>query len=754
MGGSGRSEGKEGDGGEEEQGTQKQTNSKEEQEEKRAFTTRARDHGSNEDEADDDAVDDEDDDDEVDLDFSDLDITSVDFDFDDMEEHMGQNMENEVVKQALEQGIDLRVYARQVEKDLELLERESIQDYMKEAKRMAQLHQQVRVCDGILQNMERMLSTFQSDLGNIGGEIQSLQEESLGMSVKLKNRRTIQDRLSDFVSNMALSAELVDSICSPDPTITPQFEAAVGDLHRKLAFVSSQPETTVAVADVHADLTKLKSNAVAKIKDVFLGKIHSVRKPMSNLQNVQQALLKHSDCFDFLVKHSRLTAAAVKDEYVDTVSKIHFSYVKTYISRLMKLQFDQVPDKEDVLAADDSAGKRGGGLFSSRPVLKNRSTTFTLGNRGAVLQSLDAPILVPHAQDAKALKDTKFTYEQLFRSFQKALIDTGVREYLFSMEFFGLKEAKAADAFSAIMGKAIGCVLKHVECYLSSCYDGICVMLCIRINAHFRAKMHEQSITCIDSYLAAVDDLLLKCLHSIIALNTESVRHVDPEKFANVDTRPHFIVRRYAEYSGAILGLNEDCKIESIDNDMQQLSTEVEGFILRLAAEFPDRREQLIFLINNYDLLVSVLARRTSGESTEAHAAHDHLKARIHEFALIVLAPKFGGIINFVKKVEQAFAKDDSKCPVPEATIQKLIQSFAQTWKSAIDDIDRDVMLSFTNFKNGRLILQEALTQLVVYYEKFLALLKKPALRRAGGWPDLVDRHHLLVEVKKHKATF
>ena len=29
-----------------------------------------------------------------------------------------------------------------------------------------------------------------------------------------------------------------------------------------------------------------------------------------------------------------------------------------------------------------------------------------------------------------------------------------------------------------------------------------------------------------------------------------SVRVMDPEKLANVDTRPHFIVRRYAEYSG------------------------------------------------------------------------------------------------------------------------------------------------------------------------------------------------------------
>ena len=37
-------------------------------------------------------------------------------------------------------------------------------------------------------------------------------------------------------------------------------------------------------------------------------------------------------------------------------------------------------------------------FFSSKPALKNRSTIFTLGNRGHVLTAgLEAPIVVPHA---------------------------------------------------------------------------------------------------------------------------------------------------------------------------------------------------------------------------------------------------------------------------------------------------------------------------------------------------------------------
>ena len=40
---------------------------------------------------------------------------------------------------------------------------------------------------------------------------------------------------------------------------------------------------------------------------------------------------------------------------------------------------------------------------------------------------------------------------------------------------------------------------------------------------------------------------------------------------------------------------------------MSQLLSEVENFILRMAAEFPPRKEQLVFLINNYDMMLAVI---------------------------------------------------------------------------------------------------------------------------------------------------
>ena len=82
------------------------------------------------------------------------------------------------------------------------------------------------------------------------------------------------------------------------------------------------------------------------------------------------------------------------------------------------------------------------------------------------VQELDDPILVPHAQDAKALKDNKFPYERLFRSFQKSIVDTGVREYLFGVEFFGLKESKGR---SCVRVRACVCARVCVRMWMDGC---------------------------------------------------------------------------------------------------------------------------------------------------------------------------------------------------------------------------------------------------------------------------------------------
>ena len=71
---------------------------------------------------------------------------------------------------------------------------------------------QIQTCDNILASMEDMLGRFQGNLGNISSEIRTLQEQSQGMSVKLRNRKAFEERLGGFLDNVAISSGLIEGI--------------------------------------------------------------------------------------------------------------------------------------------------------------------------------------------------------------------------------------------------------------------------------------------------------------------------------------------------------------------------------------------------------------------------------------------------------------------------------------------------------------------------------------------------------------
>ena len=48
--------------------------------------------------------------------------------------------------------------------------------------------------------MEQMLNGFQTDLSSISNEIQTLQEESIAMNIKLKNRQVCQVLSSNILT--------------------------------------------------------------------------------------------------------------------------------------------------------------------------------------------------------------------------------------------------------------------------------------------------------------------------------------------------------------------------------------------------------------------------------------------------------------------------------------------------------------------------------------------------------------------------
>ncbi|XP_060816397.1 vacuolar protein sorting-associated protein 52 homolog [Bombus pascuorum] len=660
--------------------------------------------------------------------------------FEDNEVQLPQDLGDDVVQEVLKTGTDLRQYSRQIEKELKGVENKSIQDYIKESENIASLHNQIAACDNILEKMESMLKSFQSDLGSISSEILSLQRKSVAMSQQLSNRQIIRGPLSQFIEDMTVSEALIAGIMDC-PVTEKEFLTQLQTLNHKINFVKEQSfKEAKSCLDVKDILEKLKVKALAKIRTYLLEQIYKFRKPMTNYQVLQNNMLKYKFFFEFILANERNVAEEICGEYISTMSKIYYSYFESYSSKLMELQFEKGATKDDMMGVEDTAGR---GIFH-KTVLKHKGTVFSIGNRGDVLTSqLEALIIVPHTASK-----TRYHYEALFRSEQYALVDNACREYLFLTEFFKVRGVQAMDIFNQVMGKTINLMVKNLQSFVEDCYDTIALFLCLHLVMRYRLTCHKRAVPALDKYWDNMTSIIWPRFEYVFQLNIQSIKSCDPLKLTQ-ETGPHYITRRYAEFSAAMVGVVEEFPCEGATQLLAELREAVQCFLLRMAATFCTRIQQLVFLINNYDLVLGVLMERTRDNSKEAESFRDQLNARSSEYVEEILSPHFGGIIQFVKESEAMIEKgqaDESKRQ--EGKALALVQSFTNNWKRALEEINHEVLKSFPSLVLGTALVQRAMAQLVQYYQRFHKILPPNARTQ------LTNFHHIMVEVKKYKANY
>lgn len=649
-------------------------------------------------------------------------------------------LEDGEVQEVLRTGTDLRQYSKQIERQLKDVENKSIQDYIKESQNIVSLHNQINACDKILERMESMLLSFQSDLGSISSEIVYLQRKSIVMSQQLHNRQAVRGQLSQFIDDMAVPETLIMGILEYQVT-DKDFLNQLYILNHKISFVKEQSHKDVkSCQDVKDILEKLKIKAVTKIRSYLLEQISKFRKPMTNYQIPQRSILKYKFFFEFALINEPAVAQEICGEYVDTMSKIYYSYFKYYSSLLSKLMFETQATRDDLMGVEETTRS---GLFT-KSSLKQKNTVFTIGNRGEVLTTLlEAPIIVPHSAQKS---ENRYPYEALFRCEQYALVDNACREFLFISEFFMVKGNTALDLFSQIMGKTLSLLVKNVESHIAVSYDTICIFLCAQLIFRYRLLCHKRAVPALDSYWDTLLDIMWPRFEHVFRLNIQSIKDCDPTKF-NKEMKPHYIARRYAEFAGAIISLSESYPSELASHLLAELQEEVRMFVMRMAAIFPMRLQQLVFLINNYELILSILCERTQENCREVECMKQLLAGHSSEFAEEVLSPSFGGIMEFVKDYEHLVDKPEALQKLEGKSLQ-LVDSFSSGWKAGIESLNKEIPGYFPNFLTGSSLVQLALARLLQYYDRFNKLLTPNARKR------LVNIHQIKAEIKKNKTNF
>ena len=166
-----------------------------------------------------------------------------DFGFTDIEEDLALFGSDELIAEAIRNG-DLRRYVADIEGDLRKVERDSIADYVHESENLAQLHRKIRGCDQLLEGMETVLGGFQTDLGRVSEEIKGLQQQASELSVKGRNRRAVNHRLTSVVDAVAVSPSLIHTITEAE--VNEAFIEHLLHLQRKLAAADSALAQSVA----------------------------------------------------------------------------------------------------------------------------------------------------------------------------------------------------------------------------------------------------------------------------------------------------------------------------------------------------------------------------------------------------------------------------------------------------------------------------------------------------------------------------
>jgi hypothetical protein len=112
--------------------------------------------------------------------------------------------------------------------------------------------------------MENLLSIFQTDLGNISTEIQTLQTKSVSMSIQLKNRMAVENHLNDLLEGILVTPQLIRKIY--DGEVDDTWLAALAELNSKMYHTKARHGRHIrALKEVGPELERLRIKVIDRL---------------------------------------------------------------------------------------------------------------------------------------------------------------------------------------------------------------------------------------------------------------------------------------------------------------------------------------------------------------------------------------------------------------------------------------------------------------------------------------------------------
>ncbi|KAF7931487.1 uncharacterized protein EAE98_004223 [Botrytis deweyae] len=511
---------------------------------------------------------------------------------------------------------------------------QTLEEYERDKEKFEDLHRSIRACDDVLNSVEINLTSFQNDLAMVSAEIETLQARSTALSVRLENRKVVENGLGPIVEEISVSPAVVKKIV--DGAIDEAWVRALAEVEKRSKAMdakSKEQRVIKGVNDLKPLLENLVSKALERIRDFLVAQVKALRSPNINAQIIQQQhFLRYKDLYAFLHRHHPKLAEEIGQAYMNTMRWYFLNQFTRYLKALEKIKL-HVLDRHDVLGSDD--GSRKATLLSGSKQTGPPHDAFNLGRRIDLLKTPNQTALPSFL--AEEDKQTHYM-EFPFRNFNLALIDNASAEYSFLTSFFSpsLTYATISRHFNYIFEPTFFLGQSLTKSLVHESHDCLGLLLCVRLNQHFAFSLQRRKIPAVDSYINATSMLLWPRFQLTMDIHCESVRTLtsalptrkpSASEQAKQSAAPHFMTQRFSQFLQGILELSTEAgDDEPVASSLARLRSEMEAFLTKCAGVMPDKRKKERFLFNNYSLILTIVGDVEGKLAGEQRAHFEGLK--------------------------------------------------------------------------------------------------------------------------------
>lgn len=672
------------------------------------------------------------------LDLGELDITTKDVDFEEMEQDIQRFASEPSVRAVLEVGVDLQNYSAQIKKELDDVEAASIEDYLKQIPRVDALHEEILACDKTLEAMEDLLVTFKGSLGQLSTEISTLQTKSQEISMKLENRKSLDQFLGEYTHEIAITKDFTDAVTNTE--VGAGYVKIVVELGNKLKF-SQRPDikTTPAAVETRAKFEQLRGRAAEKIRKWMSQEITAIKENFPDDQlAIQNSLLRCQPLIKFIKEFEPSVAESVERYYVDALSRL-YNEVYKYTCKSSLRKMAQISMSPETIVPTTQRS-----FFKKKVTLGESTLFFSLGERQKLLNDILAP--------PQVFEEGSFPIESLLRSVYQKLIDTVTAEHAFASYFFD-DDNITANIFAE--------TTRNLESFfdelLPRITDPICVILLLRIVTAEKDEMSRRRCFKINTHLQTIAKKLSDRFHVICNNNISALEATDPLIFMENEQTAHHanaMTKRFSDFARSLSLLLNDEVAEVMVPDLHGVSASVIDLLERTSKEFKTVELNVIFLINNYCAIIATL--KTIEGCPLLELFEQKYVDCVEHFVDLQLSLNFKDLFEIVRK---AFHKLDSPEPVKINVIEKELKEIALDFKdNHIDKVKKIAELQFHkfgDFNSAREILMQLAKRLVLYWAKFDQLCKSTIKGPIPPWlQNIVSPQQVVLNIRPITESF